>query len=290
MEIIQNDVWNFFCPLCKKDSIFRLGKINSDNPTYYSTNHIKLSKVPELWKCKDCGSSFVQNMVSLEDSIRLYSQGSSEEIWTKEPFEKSRTLTTIKKIDSLISSGMRVLDFGCGSGNFLDFIKSKGCITSGVEYSYSSLDQVIQNGHAGFSKLDDVHGTFDIITAFDVIEHLYDVPSFLETCKQKLAPNGHIILLTGNISSLQSKISSSKWWYAKFPDHIVFPSINYFKKYSGLEIVNWINVYHAPYAQNNFLIAAIKVLIKFIQEGVYIGHPSLAPDHLLIILKHHKMT
>jgi 2-polyprenyl-3-methyl-5-hydroxy-6-metoxy-1,4-benzoquinol methylase len=285
MELIHNGLRYNLCPLCQNSSIICKGTINPDIPTYYSTTNIKLSKLSELWYCKKCESSFVQNSVSQVDSVRLYTQGDSEKVWTKQSFEQSRTPSTISKIKKFLLPGTRILDVGCGSGNFLDFARSQGCITSGVEYSLSSLEEIIKNGHLGFSSLDEVSGTFDIITAFDVIEHLYDVPGFIEKCRANLNQDGYIILLTGDISCMQSKIAKANWWYVKFPEHIIFPSFKYYVNYTGLLLIDWFRIYHSPKAQFRLFKAAMRVFLKMIRKRVYDGYPSLGTDHVLITLK-----
>ena len=285
MTFIDNDLSYVVCPLCRSNSIFCQGQIKFDIPTYYSTTQLKLKKTSELWECKKCGSSFVQNAVSEVDAIKLYSEGSSKDRWTILTFEKSKTKSTITKLESFLEPGLKILDIGCGSGNFLDFAKERGCRTYGIEYSKSSREQIKNQGHLSFESVFDVDETFDIITAFDVIEHIYDVPLFLSTCKSKLSPEGYLILLTGNISCLSSKIAKANWWYVRYPEHIVFPSKFYFMKYSGFKVDNWLKTYHSPEAQTNFLKCTLKTCFNFIKNRHYDGFPSLVADHNLIILK-----
>jgi SAM-dependent methyltransferase len=285
MKIIENNLRYSSCPLCKSDLITFQGQIKSANPTYYSTIEIQLSNYSELWQCEQCKSSFIQNAVPEEDAIKLYSQGSSEKRWTKLPFEKAKTNTVISKLTSLLKNGDKVLDIGCGSGSFLDFAKVRGCETYGVEYSYSSLENIVRNGHIGFSSLSEVNQVFDVITAFDVIEHLYDVPNFLEICTSKLSLNGYLVLLTGDIACNSSKAAESNWWYVQYPEHIVFPSKKIFMDYSGLEIADWITTYHAPSAHSNFLLNSMKGFLRVIQKKIYDGNPSFSADHYLVFLR-----
>ncbi len=285
MEIVENNLRYFSCPLCKSDSITFQGKIKAANPTYYSTIKIQLFNSSELWQCGQCKSSFIQNAVSEQDAINLYSRGSSEERWTKLPFEKVKTDTVISKLTPLLKNGIKILDIGCGSGSFLDFAKAKGCQTYGVEYSNSSLENIIRKGHIGFSSVSEVNEKFDIITAFDVIEHVYDVPEFLDICKTKLSFKGYLVFLTGNISCDSAIISKSNWWYVSYPEHIVFPSKKYFVSYSGLEVFDWISTYHSTVDQNSGFLKKLKIFSKkCLLMKNYNGHPSSNPDHALIIL------
>jgi SAM-dependent methyltransferase len=285
MKIIENDLRHQVCPLCYCSSISFIGAINVDTPTYYSTTQIQLSRIPELWKCQECESSFTQNIIYEEDTIKLYSQGSSQLRWTNLEFENAKTSQVISKLELLLKPGIRVLDIGCGSGTFLDFAKARGCNTSGVEYSYSSLANIVKKDHVGFSSLSQVDETFDMIAAFDVIEHLYDVPNFLESCKSKLSSEGCLALLTGDISSRSSAMAQSNWWYVKYPEHVVFPSRKYFLHYTDLKISDWIATFHTPGFQPNFLLGLLKRVFNFMRNKKYNGTPPYGPDHCLIILK-----
>jgi SAM-dependent methyltransferase len=282
---IKNDLRHEFCPACKSNVTFLKGIIKFEHPIYYSTTQVKLKNSSELWECEQCMSSFIQNSVHEKDAIKLYSEGSSQERWTKLTFEKSRTKSVISSLTSYLSPGLKILDVGCGSGNFLDFAKKKKCKTYGVEYSISSREHITQKGHISCSSLLDINETFDIITAFDVIEHIYDVPLFLNACKSRLASGGYLILLTGDISCISSKISRSNWWYVKYPEHIVFPSKKYFIDYSGFQLEEWIRIYHSPDAQVNLLKCTAKTILNLIRNKRYNGSPSFVYDHCLIILK-----
>jgi SAM-dependent methyltransferase len=286
MKTIENTLRHQACPLCHFSSISFQGTIDVEIPTYYSTTQIELSKIPELWKCQECESSFTQNAIHEEDAIKLYSQGSPQVRWTNLPFEKAKTSLVISKLESLLNPGTRVLDIGCGSGTFLDFAKARGCQTHGVEYSNSSLEKIVQRGHKGFSDLSKVNDVFDVITAFDVVEHLYDVSHFLETCKSMLSPGGYLVLLTGDISCDSAKKSKSNWWYTQYPEHIVFPSKRFITLYSDLEVQDWVATYHAPPTiQRNFFLNLLRVFLDKIRRRTYCGYPSLSPDHYLVVLK-----
>jgi hypothetical protein len=89
IETIENTLRHQVRPLCHFSSISFQGTIGVEIPTYYSTTQIKLSRIPELWKCQGCESSFTQNAIHEEDAIKLYSQGSSQIRWTNLPFERA---------------------------------------------------------------------------------------------------------------------------------------------------------------------------------------------------------
>ena len=282
---VNNNLRHTSCPLCKSNLITFSGPIICDNPIYFSTIIVELEHQSELWNCNICQSSFVQNSVSEKDAIDLYTKGSSSERWTILDFEKSKTKETVNFFQSILKPNFKVLDIGCGSGNFLDFAKKKGCITYGVEYSESSREVINNKGHLSFNDVTEIDEKFDIITGFDVIEHMYDVPAFLEICSTKLKEEGLLLLMTGNISCFSAKLARSKWWYAKYPEHIVFPSILFFAKYSKFMISECKNVYHSPGLEVNLLKCFLKNGLNIIRLKGFNGSPSFVPDHSLMSLK-----
>jgi SAM-dependent methyltransferase len=273
------------CPLCQSTSITFSGIIRFKDPTLYSTIPIRLKNDSELWQCSECESSFIQNVIQEMDAANLYSHGTSEDRWLGTRFEEAKTKIVTDKLEFLLKDAKKTLDVGCGSGNFLDFAKRLGCQTFGVEYSRTSLENIVQRGHQGFSSLDEVNETFDIITAFDVIEHLYDVPHFLKVCNSKLAAGGYLILLTGDVGCKSSKLSGSNWWYVQYPEHIVFPSKKFFTSYKNMEFIDWIPTYHSPVVQKNKFLSIAKILVNLVRYRIYNGDPTITPDHCLIILR-----
>jgi hypothetical protein len=72
---ISNNLWIDICPCCQSTALAKIGAIKYANNPTYSSSHIKLSEVPELWRCDRYKSWFTQNRVPKADSIALYSLG-----------------------------------------------------------------------------------------------------------------------------------------------------------------------------------------------------------------------
>lgn len=123
-----------------------------------------------------------------------------------------------------------------------------------------------------------------MITAFDLVEHLYDVSSFLSECRNKLNKNGLVIILTGNFSCFSSRLTGPEWWYVRYPEHIVFPSKHYFYSLLQFTVVKWVNTYAATKFLSSLRDKASS-FVKGIQCGNYMALPSFVPDHVLVVLK-----
>jgi len=283
---INNTLKYNSCPLCFSCKITKVGNISYQIPLFFSTTLINLDSVPELWICDQCQSSFTQNRVPEEHAISLYSSGVSAERWSPERvlFKNIKPKNQIECLQRYLRPGKKILDIGCNTGELLDYAKSLGCETMGIEYSEQSIDILQSKNHSIINSIFDTNEQFDVITAFDLVEHLYDLPSFFIRCKQMLSENGVLIILTGNIESISAKLCNSKWWDVRFPEHIVFPSNKYLVQHSGFELSERVRTY----ANNNFkskFMKSLKRLVDGVIKKNYNGLPSMEPDHILMVLK-----
>lgn len=101
-----------------------------------------------------------------------------------------------------LGRGATLLDFGCGSGAFLDRAREKyGCVTIGTDFAEDVLAEVRSRGHRVVTQaeggLDAIAGaSVDVVRLSHVIEHLYDPGDMLVKLQAKLKPGGMIHLAT----------------------------------------------------------------------------------------------
>lgn len=272
------------CPLCHSEDVHRIGRTNSRGKAKFSSREIELSSLPELWMCDQCSSGFVQNIIPEAVAATLYSTSNAGERWSGMPFDQLKTDEVVRTMSSIFRDKGRVLDVGCNTGELLDFAKTFGCITSGLELSSPSREVLGSKGHASYQSFDEVVDKVEVITAFDLVEHLYDVPAFLNMCHGKLVSGGKLVLLTGNIQSATARFTGAHWWYAQHPEHIVFPSRKYFAELRQFALASW----SPTYASKRYKLPLYRILLSLLKRTItgkkYDGLPSWAPDHALICL------
>ncbi|MFX0201997.1 MAG: class I SAM-dependent methyltransferase [Candidatus Hodarchaeota archaeon] len=115
-----------------------------------------------------------------------------------------------------------VLDIGCGTGVGLDFLAKSADMVIGIDYSEESINYAIKNNNKNnlmFRVMDCRNlkfndGEFDLVTSFELIEHIYEHEQFYQEVKRVLKPNGIFICSTPN-----TKVFSPKGKYLDFHVH-----------------------------------------------------------------------
>lgn len=141
------------CPFCSSQDVSSLGGIGYSSPILFSTTWIVTSLAPELWECRQCQSKFTQNSVTEQDATDLYSSGNSGDRWQAIKFIEHQCSEVVHAMESILQPKLIVIDVGCNTGEFLDFAKSKGCETGGVEFSHDSRGILKDKGHSAYSHL-----------------------------------------------------------------------------------------------------------------------------------------
>jgi len=148
-------------------------------------------------------------------------QGSDEE-----EIERAKTTGLIRHI--ALPTSLRILDVGCGGGQFLRLCKKLGAIEQGVEPSKHAAEIARRQG------LNVFHGTleehiakaqpdtqFDVITANHVIEHTPDPVATLGAMKKLLAPKGYIWIAVPNAAYPIARALKGHWHSSDLPYHLM---------------------------------------------------------------------
>jgi len=94
----------------------------------------------------------------------------------------------------------KVLDYGCGSGYGSHMLSETAASVTGVDISKEAVDfadREYKSGNLNFKTIAELgNEKFDIITSFQVIEHVPDDKKYTATLKQLLNPGGLLIIST----------------------------------------------------------------------------------------------
>jgi 2-polyprenyl-3-methyl-5-hydroxy-6-metoxy-1,4-benzoquinol methylase len=97
-----------------------------------------------------------------------------------------------------LRSGQRVLDVGCGEGAFLNKAKQLGATVTGIELNKSAAAVARKKGIEVKEEMLDAHASmhaehYDVVTSFQVLEHIAEPQPFIADCLRVLKPGGRLI-------------------------------------------------------------------------------------------------
>lgn len=135
---------------------------------------------------------------------------------------KTRDIRNITRLLKKDCSDIRILDVGCSNGVFVHIANSLGMRAEGVDTSPQAVGDGVKKGlklHLGY--LQDVafpDESFDVVTMYEVIEHVADSADLIKECARILRPNGLLLIGTGNANSWTRFIRRGKWDFLN--DHV----------------------------------------------------------------------
>ena len=148
----------------------------------------------------------------------------STELWATHTLElrESRLRKALELIDA--EPRGRLLDIGCGHGEFGALLKSRGWTVAGVDLDPLQIAAASGRGIEA-RQCDLTHGLpyepghFDAVYAGEVIEHLVDTDAFLSEVARVLKPGGIFVLTTPNLASMENRIRLVLGIYPIWVDH-----------------------------------------------------------------------
>lgn len=213
------------CPCCKGKELKAYLQVK---------DHLLSKETFSLKQCVNCTFVFTANPPSEEASGKYYeSDDYIEHSDTKSGlinriYHIARQRMLSKKhrmISKTQKSGSRLLDIGSASGYFLSFMKSKGFQVEGVEISEKARALCLSKFEIEASTPDQfsqggVLGTFNAITMWHVLEHVYPLSEYLIQIHKQLAENGRVYIAVPNHTSFDAQQYKSDWAAYDVPRHL----------------------------------------------------------------------
>ena len=229
-----------------------------------SNSHAELFAEPPhtVLRCKDCGLVYVTPRLD-EDALRDEVYGETywrsdrprEHGYSDYSADEQLYLKTFRRRLKLVNRHRptvgRVLDVGCAAGFFLRVMKDHGWDTWAVEPSAPIAAKAIS--HLGEDRvwvgtLDDLPAgrpgyepaSFDLVSMWDVVEHVPDPQSLLRQARSLLKPDGLLILETQNVRSAFARLLGKRWHHYKHREHLYHfnpKTLDRLLDQAGLEVV-----------------------------------------------------
>ena len=177
-----------------------------------------------VYACNDCAFAWQWPWSRTADSSRAYFDGQyrTGDAGTYFDPENRRKIAELEfaYVRSRIAGPVRMLDVGGGDGVFGTVAAEDGWPVTCVDPALPARDAASGNPRFVRGLLDDLPADerFDVVTLWDVIEHLEQPTAVLEACVARLAPGGTLFVETGNFQSA-GRISSGPDWWGYQSDH-----------------------------------------------------------------------
>ena len=216
------------CDLCGKSKFNFLIKKNTLN----------------IVKCDNCNLVFSEMIPNLIDDLysdKKYLENTLKSYDKNSNFRKKRFGNERVQILQKYKKSGKLLDIGCGVAWFLE-VANKFYNAEGIEVSDDIREYVLKNKNIRTYKyFNDTKNMYDVITAFDLLEHVKSPLEILKQIRNRLNPGGISLIFTPNVDSIGFEVLKEKNSLLCPPAHLYYFNKESMEKYSrklGLEVIN----------------------------------------------------
>lgn len=213
------------CPVCDSDK----------RRVKYTFEYLSLLEL-KIVDCLSCGIYYVANPLKkqyLEKYYDIYYGVTGPA--TMDPLTiaqytisaEKRRKTFLTNLPSGFNLGGVWLDVGCGCGFMLKSLGDFFSQSQGIEYSESSVEFArstlgVTVSHGQFNGDSFSTSGLDLITFFDVLEHVINPRQFLQLASRFLKPNGWVLITTQNLRSLSRALLGKHWQFFTPIQHLTY--------------------------------------------------------------------
>ena len=203
------------CPVCGSPRIVPFMCV-SDN------GHLRRADIAlPVHRCRNCDVFFLNPPpppeIGREYFAQAYANGTPANMYFTDAFKERVSNLRLDLLGRYAPSTDRLLDVGCGKGQFVRLARARGWDAWGVELDEGACRhareqlglETVLNGSLDSPSLPE---SFDAITLWDVIEHVPDPVGLLREAAAKLRTGGIIAVRTANIRSWAFDKHRARWW------------------------------------------------------------------------------
>ncbi|MCH2198876.1 MAG: class I SAM-dependent methyltransferase [Flavobacteriales bacterium] len=179
----------------------------------------------QMVRCGNCSMVFMHRIPTEEQLDDHYSQYSYHEDRWISPITIQRYNELLDRFEKYRKTN-RLLDVGCGIGEFLSVAKERGWEVYGTEFSSTAVEicqkKGIQMLQGNLSARIFPEEYFDVITSFEVIEHIYHPTHDVKVIYELLRRGGMHYCTTPNFNALHRYKLKAEYDIIYFPEHLAY--------------------------------------------------------------------
>lgn len=196
-----------------------------------------------LYKCADCALIFVSPLPREDGAIydEKYFCGTDKQFgYIDYDKDKESMKSVFLKYLKIIAGnfervqGKKLLDIGAATGFFVRLARDFGFDAEGIEISKWAAEEGKKKGlkiqHGTIDTMQFLENSFDVITLFDVLEHISDPDCFLEKIFFILKQDGVLIINTPDAKTVWARILGKRWQALVPPEHLFLYNKNNIQK------------------------------------------------------------
>jgi 2-polyprenyl-3-methyl-5-hydroxy-6-metoxy-1,4-benzoquinol methylase len=194
-------------------------KVNSANcPLCNDSAQIYWSKIG-IFRCINCGLLFRDVSDNAEALNHLYKESwlspidhANETGGTTYSLARQYLKFLCKSLNIINLEGLRILDFGAGSGIVSEVLGKDGAFVTAVDpYSYESISKLGIPSYRTLNEIPERSRIFDGVVSFEVVEHLQEPLKDFKIINSFLKPNGWVYISTPNCQGLNARLRGDHW-------------------------------------------------------------------------------
>ncbi len=135
--------------------------------------------------------------------------------------QRQRAKRQMQYVNKLFAKTGKLLDFGAGIGTFVQIAAIQGWQATGIERSSSAITRAREENQVELCQ-EIPDAKYDVITLWDVMEHLHNPAETFMYLKKFLRPGGYLIMETVNWESWLRLALGDKWNLYLFDHHFYF--------------------------------------------------------------------
>jgi SAM-dependent methyltransferase len=183
------------------------------------------SEMYRLVRCNSCSGVWLDNPPKPEEMPYHYGAEYYKGIAAAGETAASQRWKKQNQVISRYKQGGEILDIGCSSGGFLGTMKGASWKLNGIEIAPAMAERARVNTGGTIFVGDALAApfrpkSFDVITCFDVLEHVYQPKQLLVKALEWLKPGGIFYTSLPNIDSWEARLFGSYWYGLELPRHL----------------------------------------------------------------------